>query len=268
MAFLIRPKPPQTHLVIPDSHAHPDFHNRRAKLAGKLIVDLKPDTVINGGDQWDFPSLSSYDKGKKSFHGASYKKDLDAGLEFDEFLWWPLRKAKKKKPRSVFCEGNHENRLKKVIEMQYQELDGIMGFNDLDLTRNYTDIVEYTGKGAGNIPGSIKIDGINYAHFFPSGPMGFPIGGVHPAASLISKGHESCTAFHLHQRDFAEHKSASGKPIIGMMAGVFQDYESTWAGKTNNLWWRGLIICRNVEDGYHDPQFISMEQLESVYGGK
>ena len=40
----------RTHLVIPDGHAHPDFHNKRAEWLGALIADVKPDVVINIGD--------------------------------------------------------------------------------------------------------------------------------------------------------------------------------------------------------------------------
>ena len=86
-----------THLVIPDCHAHADYPNDRADWVGKLIVDLKPDVVVNLGDMWDLPSFSSYDKGRAKFHGRSYRKDLDAGLEFDDRLWGPLKKAKKKR---------------------------------------------------------------------------------------------------------------------------------------------------------------------------
>ena len=63
-------------LVIPDSHAHPDYDNKRADYLAKLIIDETPDVVVNIGDKWDFNSLSSYDKGKRSFHGRSYKKEV------------------------------------------------------------------------------------------------------------------------------------------------------------------------------------------------
>ena len=119
------------HLVLPDSHAHPSFNNDRADYVGQLIVDLKPDVVINLGDMWDLPSFSGYDKGKKSFQGRSYRKDLDAGLEFDERMWAPIKKAKKKRPYAVFFEGNHEERMKRALELT-GELDGTVGFNEFE----------------------------------------------------------------------------------------------------------------------------------------
>lgn len=94
-------------LCVPDCHAHPDFNNDRADWLGKFILDRKPDVVVNMGDTFDMPSLSSYDKGKASFHGASYEKDIESGLDFLDRMWHPIKKAKKKRPHSVFLEGNH-----------------------------------------------------------------------------------------------------------------------------------------------------------------
>ena len=67
-----------THLVIPDQHAHPDNNNDRFEWLGKLIVDLKPDVVINLGDMADMPSLCTYDKGTKGFEGRRYKQDVNS----------------------------------------------------------------------------------------------------------------------------------------------------------------------------------------------
>ncbi len=251
----------KVHLVIPDPHGHPEHNNDRADWLGRLILDIKPDVVINLGDMFDMASMSGYDKGKKSFHGRSFRKDLDAGLDFDERLWAPLRAAKKRKPYSVFLEGNHENRLKKMLELQ-PELEGTVGFEDFGLKRNYHEVVEYEGQ----TPGTIEVDGINYAHFFVSGVMGRPIGGEHPAYSLLTKQFVSCTAGHTHVLDFAERSTVTGKKIFGCVAGVYQDYNSDWAGEVNKIWTRGVVVKRNVEDGQYDFQWISIDALRKEYG--
>ena len=80
----------KTHLIIPDSHAHPDYNNNRYDWIGKLILDLKPDVLINIGDTADMPSLSAYDKGKASFHGRNYEKDINAHLDAQERMWGPI----------------------------------------------------------------------------------------------------------------------------------------------------------------------------------
>jgi len=249
-----------THLVLPDPHAHPDHNNKRADWVGRLILDLKPDVVVNIGDMWDLPSMSAFDKGKASFFGRNYRKDLDAGLEFDERMWAPVRKAKKRKPYSVFLEGNHEFRLKRVLEQQ-PELSGMVSFSDFDLERNYNDVIEYSG----NTPGIIEIDGVNYAHFFTSGVMGRPIGGEHPAYSLLTKQYTSCTCGHIHVADWATRTGPSGNRINGLVAGVYQDYDSGWAGEVNKLWWRGLAICRNVHEGNYDLEMVSINTLRKEY---
>ena len=64
---------PKDILEVPDQHAHPDHNNDRADWLGKFILDRKPDIVVNMGDTFDLPSLSSFDRGKASFHGASYE---------------------------------------------------------------------------------------------------------------------------------------------------------------------------------------------------
>lgn len=249
------------HLIIPDPHAHPDYGNERADWLGRLILDIKPDVVINIGDMFDMPSMASYDKGTKSFQGRSYRKDLDAGLDFDERIWEPIRKAKRRLPYRVFCEGNHEYRLKRALELQ-PELDGMIGFKDFGLDRNYDEIVEYNG----GTPGITEIDGVHYAHYFVSGVMGRPVGGEHPAYSLLTKEYGSCTCGHIHVSDYAIRSSVGGRHIMGLVAGVYQDYDSKWAGEINKLWWRGVVVKHNVTEGHYDPQWIGIESLRKEYG--
>jgi len=251
----------KTHLVLPDPHAHPDFHNQRADWVGKLIKDIRPDIVVNIGDAADMPSLSSYDKGTRAFQGRNYRKDIDAHLDFQERMWAPTKRAKKKRPYRVVLEGNHEHRLKRALNLS-PELEGAISFRDFDFNKYYDDVVEYDGNG----PGSIEIDGVHYAHFHPSGVKLLPIGGEHGAYSLLVKRFVSSTQGHIHTADFAIRTNGDGKKIFGCIAGVFQDYWSDWAGVANKLWWRGLLVKRNVENGCYDPQFISMEALKKEYG--
>jgi hypothetical protein len=256
----------KTHLFVPDPHAHPDFHNLRADWLGELIREVKPDVVINAGDAADLASLSAYDKGKASFFGRSYEKDIQSHLDFQDRMWQPIRKAKKKMPRRIILEGNHEHRIKTVLERE-PELAGAkygLSFKDLDFNSYYDDVVEYEGQ----TPGIIEVDGVNYAHYFVSGVMGRAAGGMHHAYSLISKQHMSCTQGHSHLLDFSSTATSSGKRLTGLVAGVFQDYDSPWAGGVNRLWWRGVVVKRNVEDGVYDPQFISIDALRKEYGQK
>lgn len=251
----------KVHLVIPDSHAHPNHHNDRADWLANLIIDLKPDVVVHIGDSADLPSLSSYDKGKRSFHGRTYRADIDAHLDFQERVWTPVVARKKKLPRTVFCVGNHEQRIEKALDLS-PELTGTIGMGDLDLDRWYDDVVPYRG----STPGVIEIDGVHYAHYFISGVMGRPVSGMHPAYSLLNKQHSSCTAGHLHLADQCSHTTVDGRRIHASIVGCYQDYDSDWAGESNRLWWRGVLVKRNVENGMYDSQWISIDALRKEYG--
>jgi hypothetical protein len=251
-------------LVVPDPHGHPNHSNERADWLGEYIKDTRPDVVVNMGDTFDMPSLSSFDKGKASFHSASYEKDIESGVDFLDRMWFPIRKAKRKKPYSVFLEGNHEHRLNRVMEQEPHLVGGKYGisYKDYQLSSYHNEVIYYEGQ----TPGIFSFEGISFAHFLCSGLMGRPIGGEHHAASLLAKNHSSCVVAHSHTADLAFRSTTSGQRIMSVVAGVYQDYDSKWAGNLNKLWWRGLVHLRGVEAGQFDPQFVSLESLRREYG--
>ena len=252
----------KTILVVPDQHAHPDFNNDRADWLGKFILDVKPDIVVNMGDAADMASLSSYDKGKRSFYGKSYKKDIDAHLDFQDRMWAPIRNAKKRLPYSVWLEGNHEHRIEKALDLN-PELAGTIDVKDFEIDFFYDKIVPYDG----SLPGMVEIEGITFAHYLTSGVKGLPIGGEHAAHNLITKQLKSCVVAHSHTTDYAVRTMATGRRVQAAVVGVYQDYEAPWAGhQVNKLWWPGVVILHNAEDGTFDPQWISLKVLQSAYG--
>lgn len=251
----------KTYIVLPDQHAHPDFSNERADWLGELIADVKPDVLVNIGDAADMASLSTYDKGKRSFQGRNYKDDINAHLDFQERLFAPLKKQKRKLPYSVICLGNHEHRISRAIDLS-PELDGAISLKDLKLKEWYDAVVDYTG----STPGTITMDGITFAHYFVGGIAGRPLGGIHAGYALVTKKLTSVTCGHSHLFDTCVLTNANGKKIIGTVVGCAQDYSNDWAGEVANLWDRGVVIKRNVEDGVYDLQWISMKTLKEIYG--
>lgn len=249
------------HILIPDIHATPGKDNTRADWIGELIADVRPDVLVNIGDTWDLPSLASYDKGKKSFQGRTYEKDIEAGLEFTERLFAPMKRRKKKMPYSVFFEGNHEERIRRAVELQ-PELDGTISYNDLQLKDYYDDVIFYDG----NTPGSKTIDGVTYAHFFTSGVMGRPVSGEHPAHTLVTRQFRSCTQGHAHTFDFCVRTAQDGSKIMGLIAGCAVDYKMHWPGETQKLWTTGVAIKHGVEGGQYDLEWVSLDRLKLEYG--
>lgn len=254
----------KTVLVLPDQHAHKDHNNDRADWAGKLMLDLKPDVLVNMGDACDLPSLSSYDKGKASFNSASYQKDIEAHLDFQERFWYPITKAKRKKPHSIVLWGNHEQRLNKVLEYEPHLKGDRFGLSakNFEFEKYYDEVVPYSG----STPGVYNLDGVLFAHYFVSGVMGRPISGNHHAASLLAKNHCSSVCAHSHTFDFSVAQRANGDTIMGLVCGVFQDYKTGWAGAVNNLWHPGLAILHDFENGKFDLEWVSMERLKKTYG--
>ncbi len=57
-------------LVIGDTQVKPGETQEHIEHIGEYIVDKRPDVIVCIGDWFDFPSLSSYDKGKNLLRGA------------------------------------------------------------------------------------------------------------------------------------------------------------------------------------------------------
>lgn len=248
-------------LVLPDSHAHPDFHNKRFGYFGQLVCDLKPDIVFNLGDLGDMPSLCMYDKGKSNFESRRYKNDINSIIDAQEKMFAPIKAAKKKKPKFIWLEGNHEQRIKRAISLDAVKLEGIISTSDLCHREFGWEYHPYEGA----TPAIVTEEGVAFAHYFTSGVMGRPVGGMNIAHNLIQKQYMSCVQGHVHILDYTVRTNARGKHIMGLVAGVFQDYYSDYAGAANDLWWKGAVYLRNVEDGMFDPEFISFRQIEEAY---
>ena len=115
----------RTHLIIADTQCKPSQSLSYMLSLGKYIADKQPDVIIHIGDHYDFESLSTYDKGKRSFEGRRLKADIEAGNEGLRLLTLPLKELQKEqetrgekvyKPEMVFVAGNHENRLDRLVD--------------------------------------------------------------------------------------------------------------------------------------------------------
>lgn len=254
------------HLVIPDAHAKYGQNLRRFDWLGQIIVDELPDVIICIGDLADMESLSSYDRGTKGFEGRRYYKDLEAAHEAQRRIMAPIakynakRKYKKYNPRFVMTLGNHENRINRAINAD-QILDGTISVDDLKYKEFGWEVHDFLDE--------VVIDGVTYSHYFVSGVMARPIGGEHPATMLLNKRHRSCTAGHLHLADWSQRTEAGGKHIMGLLCGCYLEDDEEYVPKSvNEMWWKGLVIKRNVKDGMYDPQFLSLNTIKRRFGIK
>jgi hypothetical protein len=247
------------------AHAHPDVSNERFTWLGDFIEDLKPDYVVDLGDGADMQSLNSFDtRNPKAIVAQSYQADIEAYNDSQDRIWSRYKLTKKKRPYRIGFEGNHENRLRKAISLD-PRLEGDkygISFSHLD-TDHWFD--EYHGYHNGG-PAIASYDGVSYAHFFSAGNYGNAMSGLHHAYSLIQKRHSSSVCGHSHKRGLYFKDEAYPVASIGMVVGCYKGAEETWAGQSQNAWWKGVVVMRDVENGYFDPEFVSMKRLEKQYG--
>lgn len=213
------------------------------------------------GDTADMSSLCSYDRGRKSFIGRTYRKDIDHHGDFQERIWNTVRKSKRKLPRAITLIGNHEQRIERAIDIQ-PELDGVIGYSDLQLGKFYDEVVPYEG----STPGSISIDGVNYAHYMVSGISGRPISGERMAHGLVTKCLSTTVVGHSHLLDVCSRTSSSGRRLFGISAGCYQEHSPSFAGEAAKLWWRGVIVLDNVSNGSFDLRTVSLDSIRREYG--
>ena len=244
-------------LVIGDAHFAPRQDMWRASALGRMIVELQPDVVVCIGDWADMPSLSAYDRGKRSFEGRRYVADVEAGNEALALLHTEIDGAWS--GRLVWTVGNHEERIERV-GADAAEFDGLVGLDDLEFRARGWEVVPFRAP--------VEIGGVQFAHYFASGVMGRAIGGVSPARSLVVKTHASCVQGHSHVLDYHREVAPDGAVKSGLHVGCFFDHHEKWAGESNRLYWRGIVMLDDCRAGSYDLHTYGMDVIQRRWGGK
>jgi len=255
----------KTAVVFTCAHADPSVPNDRFDWLSEFIYDVRPDYVVDLGDGADLKSLNSYDtRYPKAIVAQNYESDIQCYNDAQERLRRKFRVMKKKRPAFFGLEGNHENRIKKAIAND-PRLEGSkygISFSHLQTDVWFDEYHEYNNSA----PAIADYDGISYAHYIASGNYGTAMSGLHHAYGIIQKRHNSTTVGHSHKRSMFFKDDAHPHPTIGLVAGCFKGAKEGWAGQANLEWWKGVIVKRNIRDGYYEPEFVSLERLRDVYG--
>ncbi|MBV8656641.1 MAG: metallophosphoesterase [Burkholderiales bacterium] len=242
---------PVTHCVIPDVQAKPGVPLDHLRWAGQYIAKKRPDVIVCIGDFADMPSLSSYDKGKRSAENRRYRHDIAAAHEAMELLMAPIVKAKDYKPRLVMTLGNHEHRIVRYTD-DLPELHGQIGLKDLGYEAWGWEVYPFLEV--------VKIDGIEYSHYFTSGAMGRP---ASSSAVLLRERQCSCTQGHVQTYEMAIHKRTQNRAL---MAGCFYQHDEDYLGPQGNGYRRHIIFKHEVNDGHYDIMEVSLDYLRRTYG--
>lgn len=249
-------------LCIPDTQCKPDVDLSYMTAIGRYIADKQPDVIVHLGDAVDFPSLSSYDKGKRSFEGRRLKADLEAGHEGMERLVLPMRelqerqRANKKKvynPRMVLTLGNHEQRLDRLAN-DTPELAEFIGTGMLNYEQYGFEVYPFLKP--------VNIDGVYFVHYLSNPFTGKPYGGT--ALSQLKTVGRSFVVGHKQTLDIAMRPTLDGKTQFGIIAGACYDFHEEYKGEHNNHF-RGVVMLHEVSDGNALPMPVSLEYLKSKY---
>jgi hypothetical protein len=246
------------HLYIPDTQVKCGVPINHLEAAGNYAAEKRPDTIILGGDWWDFPSLSSYDKGKKSYEGRRYRLDVEAGKAGMERFLGPIRKARGYRPRIVMTLGNHEERVLRAVQ-EHAILDGTIGMHDLQL--------EAFGIEAHEFLRPVVIDGISYCHFYPrsaSGKVMQSKSGAPNALAQLRREGRSCVAGHTQGFDIAC-LPFQGKLQWGIIAGSFYQHQEGYLTPQGQDHWHGVVMLHEVNEGSFSPMVVSIDYLLAKY---
>jgi hypothetical protein len=248
------------HFVLPDVQAKPDHSFEYLDRIGKYVVEKQPDKIICLGDFADMESLSSYDKGTKSFEGRRYVKDIAAAKDAMQTFLNPLRVynynarkngKKQYKPELHLTLGNHENRINRAVNDD-PKLDGVLSIGDL----GYEDF----GWRVYPFLEVLVLDGVAYSHYFTSGLLGRP---CVSAAACLNKKHMSCVQGHQQGLQIATGYTADGKMLQSIIAGSCYEHNEDYMGPQQNRHWRGAIMLHDVNEGEFDIMPISLKYFNN-----
>lgn len=250
-------------LYVGDTQVKPGVPLQHLTWASHYINDKRPDILVQGGDWSDYPSLSSWDKGKASAENKRVSKDWDAfrtSVDLFEAKWVGKHGYN---PRKVFTKGNHEFRVDRY-QMDNPAID------------NLPDVCAYLrdrGWETHEYLEVAKVDGVLFSHLFPrtlTGRITFGSAryGSPSANHMIRANMASCVAGHKPGFDYATVPGPGGKQLHGVIAGSFYLHNETYVSPSGDGQWKGVVMLNGFGKGQFDVCPVSIRYLKEKYGGQ
>lgn len=248
-------------IVVSDTQIRKGSNTVHLEALAKLIWKKKPKYVINIGDHFDFPSLSSY-ASKAQQEGQNLKDDFDSGEAalriIPDFIEMMNKKHKKKyyKPIFEFIEGNHENRLSRYLSENPK----------LSTTFDLKALVTDCGWNFNSFLDPLFINGIMFNHYIVNPFSGKAVSGS--GANKLNKTNTSFVVGHSQQYQYERRQTMSGQPHFGVVAGSFYLEDEAYRGTLNKEirgfpYLKGFINRFGYQD--YDVNFFSIERLQAMY---
>lgn len=220
----------------------------------KYLADKRPDVIVHIGDHYDFPSLSSYDKGKTTAEGRRLHLDIEAGNTGFEFLNRFIDKVPDYKPLKIFTVGNHEHRLDRYVE-DNPELVGTLGVDKLPFDKYGWTVYPFLKPA--------EVEGIFFVHYLANPMTGKPFGGN--ALNILKTVGRSYVVGHKQCLDIAVRPTIDGKHQFGIVNGACYPHDEAYKGYQGNNHFRGLTMLHEVEDGFGLPMLVSLDYMKERY---
>lgn len=247
-------------LWIPDTQSKPGVPNNHLRWAALYANDHQPDFIVLGGDGYDMPSLSAYDKpGSHAAEGRRVVADLDAGHRAWELFYNSLELDC---PVHVTL-GNHEDRVMRAVR-EDARLEGLIGEDSFIYSQFGWKVHPYQKV--------LQLAGVNFSHLFDISASGSPTGraaGCPSARVQLQRLGRSCVAGHKQGYDC--HQMPQYGPIPGrtaVIAGSFYQHTEAYRGPNGQNEWRGIVMLNDIHRGDFEPMQVSMRYLKRKYGGK
>jgi hypothetical protein len=254
MARLKRKKRPR-HLILPDSQVRAGVPTNHLKAAANFAVEHGHERIINLGDFWDMPSLSSHDD-QKTAEGKRVMVDIEAGnsamQDFMDIIVKGRKRYKSWIPSLDFLFGNHCYRIQRAIGVN-PKLEGLIGYH----------LLNTGGWRVHDFLKIVVIDGLHYSHYFANPMTGKPYSGS--AQNMLAKLGYSFVMGHRQVLEHSRKDLTNGKSIQGLVAGAFYQHDEGYKGYQGNNHFRGVCVLHDVEEGNYDLEIVSLDRLLREY---
>lgn len=245
-------------LFIPDPQVKPGVRTDHLLWAARYAADKKIPFIGFAGDFDDFPSLSSYDRGKLASHGKFFEDDVEAGNTARDEFFAELLKAKSYAPKTWITYGNHEDRVNRAAD------------EDPKSAKTYTlERLNWKKHGVFEVP-FLKphaVQGVTFTHYCALNDQGQVTNGKNgcDAKAQARRMMRSTVSGHRQGIDIA-YRYSPGKTVVSVVAGSFYQHEERYLTHQGKTYWRGVVVLNDVRDGAFDPMPVSMRFLRARYG--
>lgn len=253
-------------LCIGDTHITNGQSLDRFKLASKYIMDERPSYIVIMGDFLTLACLSAWDRNKrKNLEGVRYWKELKAGNDALDLLFADMNKfnAKKKRsktkqyrPKIIYLEGNHEDRLTRYFEGD-PTFDGTISIsNDLNLIQRGIEFVPYRQY--------YWINEIGFTHIPFNKIQAISGIDITRKASFVTV--KSAIFAHTHELHTSNWHKAGQEHLqqITCVGCFFEEHELYVEGRLTQ-YWKGLVMLYNYKPSRYDMETTSIGRLRRKY---